>query len=126
MAALSVPPGPYFHGTRRLYKPHELLLTDVVNNQPGEEDDRLMCFATTSEDDALGRAYQRGIDKGSILYVYEVEMADPEIDVNMYPPRGPVDDSEHVTSVMSHQGRVMRVVREVPVVEYPDAWFGRR
>jgi hypothetical protein len=121
-----VPTGPYFHGTRRVYKPGDLLLTDIVNNQPGEEDDRLMCFATTSEEDALRWAYQRGIEKGPVLYVYEVEMADPQVDVNMYSPRAPVYEDELVTSVMSHEGRVVSVVREVPVAEYPDAWFGHR
>jgi hypothetical protein len=126
VASRQVPRGPYFHGTRRVYKPRDLLLTDVVNNQPGEEDDRPVCFATTSETDALRWAYQRGIEKGPILYVYEVEMTHPKVDVNMYPPGAPVDDDELVTSVMSHEGRVVCVVREVPVTDYPDAWFGHR
>lgn len=125
MASLLIPEAPYFHGTRRHYESGDLLLTDVVNNQPGEEDDRLMCFATTSEDDALRWAYQRGINKGPVLYVYEVAMLDPQVDVNMYPQRAPLLEDQVVTSVMSHEGTVLRLVRAVPLSDYDDAWFGR-
>jgi hypothetical protein len=44
----------------------------------GDEDDRLMCFASTSAEEALRWAYQRGLRHGGdTLYVYEVEMNDP-------------------------------------------------
>src|SRR5690606_7191765 len=88
----AVPAGPYFHGTRLRYQPGDHLRVDVVNNMPGEEDDRLVCFATTSIDDALDWAYQRGIRwRGDVLYVYEVDLVDPEIDVNMH-SRGAVEE----------------------------------
>jgi len=119
--AEDVPPGPYYHGSRRVYEEGELLLTDVVCNIEGEEDDRQMCYATTSIDNALDWAYRRGLRHGGdVLYVYEVDMAEPEVDVNMHRPG--VD--EPITSVMSPQGRVVRVAHQVRVSEYPHAIFG--
>lgn len=116
-----VPPGPYLHGSRRVYAAGELLLTDVVNNIEGEEDDRQMCFATTTIEQALDWAYRRGLRHGGDhLYAYQVEMLEPQVDVNMHgqgtePP---------ITSVMSPRGRVVRVARQIAVAEYPDAFFG--
>ncbi|NYI99950.1 hypothetical protein HNR19_000649 [Nocardioides thalensis] len=116
-----VPAGPYLHGSRKRYEQGDHLLTDVVSTMPGEEDDRRMCFATVSLDEALDWAYRRGIRHGGdTLYVYEVEMEDPQVDVNAHPlgSEGPV------TSVMSPRGRVVRVAHEVPVTEYPHAFLG--
>src|SRR5205823_1624045 len=114
-----VPPGPYFHGSRRLYESGESLPTDVVNNMEGEEDDRQMCFASTRPEDALGWAYQRGIGRGDTLYVYEVDMLDPEVDVNAHPP----GSDDPITSVMSSRGRVVRIAQQVALADYPDAVF---
>lgn len=115
-----VPSGPYFHGSRRAYEPGECLLTDVVNNLQGEEDDRRMCFATTSREQALDWAYQRGIRHGGDnLYVYEVEMIEPEVDVNMHRPEA----SDSITSVMSRCGRVIRLVQVLPKSGYPNAFW---
>lgn len=116
-----VPPGPYFHGTRRTYAPGDQLLTDVVNNQPGEEDDRQMCWACLDAEVALDWAYSRGIGKGPILYAYEVELLDPEVDINMHP----LGTDEEIISVMSPQGRVIRVAREVPVADFDRTPFGK-
>jgi hypothetical protein len=120
-AADVAPGGPYDYGTRRLYAPGERLLTDVVSNIEGEEDDRQMCFATTCLEHALHWAYQRGIcHGGDTLYVYEVEMSDPEVDVNMHR----AGTLEPITSAMSARGRVIRLVRRVPEAEHPDRVFG--
>lgn len=116
-----VPVGPYLHGSRKKYEPGDLLLTDVINTMPGEEDERLMCFAIVSLEHALDWAYRRGIRHGGeIIYVYEVEMDNPKVDVNMHRPgaEGPV------TSVMSPKGRVVKVAVEIPVADYPHAFFG--
>ena len=116
-----MPPGPYLHGSRRFYEVGECLITGVVNNIEGEEDDRQMCFATTSMDEALDWAYRRGIRHGGrTLYVYEIEMADPQVDVNAHPPGtdGPI------TSVMSPCGRVLAVANEVALEDYPHTTFG--
>lgn len=116
-----VPPRPYYHGSRRVYEEGELLLTDVVCNIEGEEDDRQMCFATTSLDHALDWAYRRGLRHGGdVLYVYEVDMVEPEVDINMHRPGG----DERKTSVMSSRGHVIRVADQVRVTEYPRAIFG--
>lgn len=115
-----VPPGPYFHGSRRVYEPGECLLTDVVNSIEGEEDDRQMCFATTSREQALDWAYQRGIRHGGdMLYVYEVELTEPEVDVNMHQP----GSGAPITSVMSACGRVIRVVDILDKADYPEAFW---
>ena len=97
------------------------MLTDVVSNLEGEEDDRQMCFATTSQEVAVDWAYSRGVRHGGeTLYVYEVEMTDPQVDVNAHRPG---TDGE-ITSVISERGIVIRVVQAVPKAEYPGAFFG--
>lgn len=116
-----VPPPPYLHGSRRKYEVGDLLLTDIINNIPGEEDPRQMCFATTSRAEALDWAYRRGLRHGGdTLYVYEVEVESPEVDVNMHRPGsdGPI------TSVMSARAQVVRIVESVPVEDYdgPRPW----
>lgn len=103
------------------YEPGDLLLTDIVSNVEGDEDDRQMCFATTSQEDALHWPYHRGIRHGGdLLYVYEVELLDPQVDVNMHRPGA----LEHITSVMSSQGRVIRLVQALAKADYPGAFFG--
>jgi hypothetical protein len=121
-----LPVGPYLHGTRRRYEVGELLLTDIVSGAPGEEDDRQMCFATVSLDEALDWAYRRGIRHGGdTLYVYEIEMDDPQVDVNMHGhgdyTRG---TGPSLTSVMSHRGRILRLAHEIPVAEYTKKMLG--
>ena len=116
-----VPPGPYYHGSRRIYAIGELLLTDVVSTMPGEEDDRQMCFAVTRIDHALDWAYRRGIRHGGeTLLVYEVEMDEPQVDINMH-RRGM---EEPITSIMSSVGRVVGIERQVLVADYPHAFMG--
>lgn len=113
-----VPSGPYYHGSRRTYAVGAMLLTDVVNNLEGEEDDRQMCFATTSVEQALDWAYRRGIRHGgAALYVYEVEMLEPVVDVNVHRP----GISQDITSVMSPRGRVVRLAQELSVAKYRNA-----
>lgn len=88
---------------------------------PLVRDTRLVCFATTSLDDALDWAYRRGLRWGGrTLFVYEVSLVDPEVDVNMHRP-GAV---EELTSVMSPEGTVVRLTRQVEVADYPYASFG--
>lgn len=117
-----IPSGPYLHGSRLHYEPGDFLRTDLVSTMEGAEDDRQMCFATTVEEHALDWAYRRGIRYGGdTLYVYEVEMFDPQVDVNMHSSASTPAD---VTSVMSERGRVIRLVRAVKKAEYPDAFFG--
>jgi len=97
------------------------LRTDIVNNIEGEEDDRLMCFATTSSDHALKWAYSRGVRyKGDTLYVYEVEPSDPQVDVKMHRP----GIEQKITSVRAARERVTRLVKRIAVADYPDAFFG--
>jgi hypothetical protein len=104
------------------YQPGDQLRVDVVNNMPGEEDDRLMCFATTSLEDALKWAYRRGLRwGGDMLYVYEVDLVDPEVDVNMHRPEVL---QEPTSSVMSPKGSVVRLAHQLAVADYPHADFG--
>lgn len=110
-----VPSGPYFHGSRKEYGIGDLLLTDVVNNQLGEEDDRLMCFASTSIEIALRWAHTRGVRHGGdSLFVYEVELIDPEVDVNAHRP----GVEQPISSVMSPCGQVLRLAHSIPVSQY--------
>lgn len=116
-----VPPGPYYHGSRRKYAPGDLLRTDIVNNQPGEEDLRQMCWACLDEEVALDWAYRRGYGRNKVLYAYEVDLLHPEVDVNMH-PHG--TDNE-IVSVMSPVGRVIRIAREVAVDDFDRTPFGK-
>ena len=98
---VGIPPGPYFHGSRLRYQPGDLLRVDVVNNIEGEQDDGLMCFAIVSPAVALQWAYQRGfVHGGGDLFVYEVELTDPEVDVNMHGQ----GSCRPIESVMSPRG----------------------
>jgi hypothetical protein len=119
-----VPPPPYYHGSRRTYAPGDLLVTDVVNNRPGEEDDRMVCFACIDIEVALDWAYSRGIGKGSVLHVYEIDMLDPEVDVNVH-NRADYGSGHSITSVMSTQGTVRRVVRTVTLEDFDRTPFGK-
>jgi hypothetical protein len=74
----------------------------------------MLCFATTSQDDALDWAYRGGIRHGGdTLFVYEVEMENPQVDVNMHSP----GSLEVITSVMSHRGLVVAVALAVPTAD---------
>lgn len=55
-----------------------------------------------------------------MLFVYEVDMLNPEVDVNMHR----LGSMEVVTSVMSPTGRVTRLFHRVAVADYPHAIFG--
>lgn len=101
--AADVPPGPYFHGTRREIPIGAELATGTVD--PAFGDHRQMAWAYTDEAQALKRARSTSSSYGSTLYVYEVELDDPEVDTNVHRPgyTGPV------TSVMAPSGRVIRL-----------------
>jgi hypothetical protein len=119
-----VPPPPYYHGSRRVYALGDLLVTDVVNNQPGEEDERQMCFACIDIEIALDWAYSRGIGKGPTLYVYEIDMLDPQVDVNVH-SRADYGSGDAITSVMSTRGTVREVVRIVTLKDFDRTPFGK-
>lgn len=69
----------------------------------------MMTWAATTPDDAekWARARNRWNDK--TLYVYEVELEDPELDPNYH--------ATGLSSVMASSGRVLRLVRRI---ERPD------
>ncbi|GAA1150736.1 hypothetical protein [Nocardioides aquiterrae] len=75
-----VPPGPYFHGTRRSLAVGTALRPDTVN--PSDGDDRRMVWATTDPKAALEWARLRYPLSGDTLFVYEVDLVDPEVDTN--------------------------------------------
>jgi len=52
--------------------------------------------------------------------VYEVELSDPQVDVNMHRP----GIEQEITSVMAGRGYVTRLVTRMAVADYPDAFFG--
>lgn len=107
------PPGPYFHGSRREYEPGDPLLTDILSY----EDRRLVCFATTRKDAALDWACRRGVRHGGdTLFVYEVEMVDPDVDTNMHMP----GSDDELASVMSHHGVVLSVAEAIPTSDCPS------
>ena len=93
----AVPPGPSSHGTRcDLEVGTELAL--------GTVDDRRMVWATTDYERAVLWGNKRNIKAGHTVHVFEVELDDPEVDVNVR--LGP---GEPVTSVMARERRVVRV-----------------
>lgn len=108
-----VPSPPYFHGTRTRYEVGDLLHTSPVDPNPGMEDLRERCFATVSPEEAFGWGVRRERRRGSLVYVYEVELVDPEVDVNVHGVSG----FGAVTSVMSSQGRVVACVRQTAVAD---------
>jgi hypothetical protein len=78
-----------------------------------------MCFATTSIETAIRWACQRNLrneDRDSLL-VYEVEMESPEVDTNMHGWMRYPSQNEAVTSVMAPSGRVIALIRAVPIAE---------
>ena len=89
------------------------MATDIV----GYDDDRQMCWATTSLDAALQWALQRGRHIGPILYVYEVALDDVLVDINVHR----VGTLEDLTSVMSPHGRVVALVGQMHESEHPNA-----
>jgi hypothetical protein len=121
--AADVPPGPYFHGSRFELQPGVALRTDEVDNNPGIEDDRQRCWATTSWDSALQWALQRKYWMSDTLYIYEVELDDPEVDVNIHRVR---INGEAIDSVMAPSGRVIRLVHQQPASDHSDHRHFRR
>lgn len=115
-----MPSGPYLHGSRHRYELGDLLHTDIVNGGEGEDEDlRLMCFATTSIGWALAWAYQRSEHRGPILYVFEVAIPEPEVDLNVHM----LGSREQLTSVMGPRGVVVGLTLELPASEYVrDHW----
>lgn len=95
---ITVPSGPYSHGTRRRLEIGQELLGGV---DPALGDDRLMVWANTDVRSAFQWAEKRYRELGPTLYVYEVELDEPTIDVNQ---------EQVVTSVMAPRGRVVRLV----------------
>lgn len=87
--------------------------------EPERNDPRQMCFATTSIDTALRWACQRSLrnEDRDALFVYEVEMASPEVDTNMHGWMKYPLQNEAVTSVMAPRGRVVSLVRAIPIAE---------
>jgi hypothetical protein len=133
-----VPPGPYFHGTRfrvRPGDPFDLAVPQSVDqanewglvSDPDQGGDgRRMFWATTDAEAAMQWAFQRGrlrlepqgYDR---LYVWEVELNDPEVDFNYHPVRR---EGVPVTSVMAASGRFVRLHAEMGAADYPEAGPG--
>lgn len=73
-----------------------------------------MCFATTSQDAALDWACRRGIRHGGdVLFVYEVQLEHPQVDVNMHG----AGSLEAITSVMSPTGIVVGLAKELATTD---------
>jgi hypothetical protein len=74
-----------------------------------------MFWASTSEEGTLGWAARRcEALRLARLYVWQVELDSPEVDVNMHPDRW----TAPVTSVMAPSGRFISLVRDVLLVDY--------
>jgi hypothetical protein len=99
--SVPVPPGPYFHGTRRQIAIGAKLVPGTVD--PLADDSRLMVWAFVDVCDALRRAATRPASEGLTLYVYEVELEDPSVDPNVHRP----ESTEPITSVMAPGGRAV-------------------
>lgn len=111
-----VPDPPYLHGTSTPYAIGDDLHVTVVREgsdpDPDYDDLRLMCFATTSVDLALDWACRRSLgDPGrDTLYVFRVELDEPEVDTNIHGTRcWPGRRDEEITSVMAPRGRVVGI-----------------
>jgi hypothetical protein len=130
--AADVPPGPYFHGTMFPIKPEgQFDLTvprsyapendwGVVNNQEGQADPGTMFWATTDEEAALrwGARYQMRFEgRLDRVYVWEVDLEDPKVDVNAHDSARGLR-GEAVTNVMAASGRFLRLVQEMSLAEY--------
>lgn len=92
----------------------------IVNNQWELEDCRTMFWATTDPEQALawsGRYRWRLGPTFDRVFVWEVDLDDPEVDVNVHDParRCP---GETVTSVMAASGRFVRLVQQMTLAEY--------
>lgn len=130
--AADVPPGPYFHGTMFPIKPGDPFdLTvprayapdndwGVVNNQEYQEDPRTMFWGTTDQEAALqwGTRYQMRLEgRLDRVYVWEVHLEAPEVDVNAHGSARGLRD-EDITSVMAASGRFVRLVQEMSLTEF--------
>ena len=78
-----------------------------------------MCFATIDEDAALQWAYQRSRHRGPVMFVYEVDLVGPMVDVNVHNDCCWIAAGETVTSVMAESGSVRRIVRSMHEDEWP-------
>jgi hypothetical protein len=87
----------------------------LVSDPDSGNDSRRMFWATTTAEAALGWAARRSGHLGlERLYVWEVELDHPEVDVNLHSTRWQVP----VTSVMAPSGRFVRVISDIPLAEY--------
>jgi hypothetical protein len=103
--------GPVEGHTARVEASHRVgavLITDEVS--PANGDLRRRAFATTDQAAALQGARQRQRHVGDTLSVYEVEVVEPEVDVNLHRRGMPAE----VPSVMAEVMRVLRVVQAEP------------
>lgn len=116
-----VPPPPYFHGSSWKREVGDELPTYAV--MPAEEragyvDARQRAFADTDPEVALGWACRNGQHDPhrDTLYVYRVDLTEPEVNPNVHSPwRGP--DSGEVHSVMAPKAVVDEVVIEQSIAE---------
>jgi hypothetical protein len=108
-SSVSVPAGPYFHGTRSQIAIGAKLVPGTVD--PMADDSRLMVWAFVDVGDALRWAATRPASEGPTLYVYEVELDDPSVDPNVHRPgsTGPI------TSVMAPGGRAVCLICSLSV-----------
>jgi hypothetical protein len=108
-----VPAGPYYHGSSWAYDEGQTIPTDVVHpeaDHTGAVDDRQMSWATTSEEMAFAYACGNGLHlaERETLYVYEVEMTDPEVDINVHGSFCWVE-GQVLHSLMAPEVRVARI-----------------
>jgi hypothetical protein len=130
--AADVPEGPYFHGILFVIEPgapFDLTVSlgyapendwGVVNSQDGEEDPRTMFWGTTDQGAALrwgARYAMRFEGRLDRVYVWEVALDNPEVDVNAHGSERGMRDEE-ISSVMSLSGRFVRIVGEMSLTEY--------
>lgn len=106
---ITVPSGPYFHGTRQRLEIGQELLGGTVD--PALGDDRLMVWANTDVHSAFQWAEKRHRELGPTLCVYEVELDEPTIDVNQ---------KQVVTSVMAPRGCVVRLVATMSETQWKE------
>lgn len=103
--ANDVPDPPFLHGTSTPYAIGEYLRTETVREDPDPEynDLREMCFATTSRDQALDWACRTNLEDENrdTLFVYVVELLEPEVDTNVHGLMRYSGHHEEITSVMS-------------------------
>lgn len=116
-----VPDPPFLHGTSTPYPIGDYLRTGTVGEDPDPEytDLRQMCFATTSREVALDWACRRNLsDKNrDTLFVFVVELTEPEVDTNMHGRMSFPGRDEEITCVMSPRGRVVDVAETIATAD---------